>query len=1099
VTRPKHTSPDQLVLGLPEVGRPWPDAARFPHNAEENEVGRQLLTDLMVGDGPLLISGYASVERLLGLLEALGPSLRAALPTRGARVLIGVEPAASARRVPAGDTGRVQHMRREVSDYWLSQGVSVTQWRALLAAVDLLREGRVAVRTSGAQRVHAKIYVSDRAATLGSSNFTESGLSRNLEGNVRFTRDGDRERYSETVDLAENLWSLAADYTAGFLELLSGLLQKVGWREALARACAEVLEGDWASRAWADGTDADELWPSQRHGIAQALWILENIGSVLIADATGAGKTRMGAHLIRALRERNWRTGRSPSRYPMLVCPPAVRERWLGELVAAGESVDVRSHGVLSRKSARGRSVVERGLEKTQLLAVDEAHNFLNRGSVRSRLLYGNGADHVILLTATPINRGASDLLSIVDLLGADNFDEDVLDIVKGLGRARGSSAMGPAERERLRVALQRFVVRRTKRDFNELIDREPERYRNALGALCRFPAHEPRTFEREDPSGDRALALGIRTRARNLRGLVNLRRLEMPRFLRLEGWSEERFRDMRLKGAQALASYQVRSRLRSSRAALVEHLVGTDVAAGRFAIDRAKSNPTGDIVGTLRAARDQLPVNRLAVPLPAWLTDPGAYREAIDEEIRVYQGVLDLVGRMTDHRSEANARYLLTLLEHHDRILAFDSHVISLHELEGRLRSLGAADVAVATGEGGLPKRLEFAERFGLAASEASAGSGLIGLCSDALAEGLNLQGASAVVHLDLPTVIRVLEQRIGRVDRMDSPHARVEVHWPREPSEFQLRSDDRLLLRLRQVEDLLGSNVPLPEELVHYEARSPDAELPLEVVIDAVERSLTDGSDVDLADAFARVRGLVAGDDTLIPIATYEALRRTDARVLSSVSVVRAASPWVFLAVGAADRGVPRWLLVDVPPSGSPRVTGDLDEVATALRDRLTGAPEDLDFDEPSAGLVRTALTAAREHQRELLPRRKQRALAEMGQVLRSYATRASPDDPERATLLGEILQALDASAAVEVDIERLAEWWLQIVRPEWMDHLARPRIRRPALLAHLRRRLVDDEISTERLATIRQVSLEQVPLERRVVAAIVGRVPVRRTPGP
>jgi hypothetical protein len=120
-------------------------------------------------------------------------------------------------------------------------------------------------------------------------------------------------------------------------------------------------------------------------------------------------------------------------------------------------------------------------------------------------------------------------------------------------------------------------------------------------------------------------------------------------------------------------------------------------------------------------------------------------------------------------------------------------------------------------------------------------------------------------------------------------------------------------------------------------------------------------------------------------------------------------------------------------------------------------------------------------------------------MAQVLGRYSTRANPDDPERAHLLDEILQALDASAAAEVDIERLAEWWLQLVRPEWMEHLARPRIRRPALLAHLRRRLVEDEISTERLATIRQMSLEQVPLERRVVAAIVGRAPARRTLGP
>ena len=54
------------------------------------------------------------------------------------------------------------------------------------------------------------------------------------------------------------------------------------------------------------------------------------------------------------------------------------------------------------------------------------------------------------------------------------------------------------------------------------------------------------------------------------------------------------------------------------------------------------------------------------------------------------------------------------------------------------------------------------------------------IALCSDAMNEGINLQGGSAVVQFDMPTTLRVAEQRVGRVDRMDSPHDRIEVFWP-------------------------------------------------------------------------------------------------------------------------------------------------------------------------------------------------------------------------------------------------------------------------------------------------------------------------------
>ena len=49
--------------------------------------------------------------------------------------------------------------------------------------------------------------------------------------------------------------------------------------EQLVRACAEVLEGTWADK-YSERLVADSppFWPSQLQGIAQALWVLENVG-----------------------------------------------------------------------------------------------------------------------------------------------------------------------------------------------------------------------------------------------------------------------------------------------------------------------------------------------------------------------------------------------------------------------------------------------------------------------------------------------------------------------------------------------------------------------------------------------------------------------------------------------------------------------------------------------------------------------------------------------------------------------------------------------------------------------------------------------------
>ena len=239
------------------------------------------------------------------------------------------------------------------------------------------------------------------------------------------------------------------------------------------------------------------------------------------------------------------------------------------------------------------------------------------------------------------------------------------------------------------------------------------------------------------------------------MRGLVNLRRIE-PRFLTSDDLDEERFLGMRLKGAAALAAYHVRSSLRSSRAALVEHLIGTKAASERFGVGDFKPSPTGDVISKLAGYRTQLPELKMSIPVPRWLADPGEYATAIEEEIETYKAILSLAVEMSDHRTNANARYLMTLLDRHERVLAFDSHLISLFELEARLKAMGVEEVALATGAKSVNARLKFADRFGL---EGGGSKLIIGLCSDALAEGLNLQGASALVHLDLPTVVRVLE----------------------------------------------------------------------------------------------------------------------------------------------------------------------------------------------------------------------------------------------------------------------------------------------------------------------------------------------------
>src|SRR5207344_2971774 len=97
-------------------------------------------------------------------------------------------------------------------------------------------------------------------------------------------------------------------------------------------------------------------------------WVTKNVGSVLVADATGSGKTRMGAHLVRAVRDRMWSTGRARRDLTTLVCPPAVEGTWKHEALICGVSLTTASHGLLSRASDDGPRDEELAVQSAQIL-----------------------------------------------------------------------------------------------------------------------------------------------------------------------------------------------------------------------------------------------------------------------------------------------------------------------------------------------------------------------------------------------------------------------------------------------------------------------------------------------------------------------------------------------------------------------------------------------------------------------------------------------------------------------------------------------------------------------------------------------------------
>lgn len=1042
---------------------------RFPVNRRGVTTKARLFADLNESRHPLIVAGYASLATIVEFLAKMPDTVCQA------RLLIGSEPTPAALD---GVRWRPRPVPEEAREYWLNRNFSILQCLNLLRAIDVVKEGRVAARVLDGTRLHAKIFVGDHAVTLGSSNFTAPGLEYQWEANARFEAT-EVKRYKEACSIAENYWAAGQDALGDLLALLESMLRVVPWQEALARGCLELLDGDWARdylKRYAMPGDA-ELWPSQVAGVAQALWVLETTGSVLVADATGAGKTRMGAHLLRAIADRSWRSGRARGTYTVMVGPPAVQRAWEHEASLASAGIKFRSHGQLSRKSSEDHDTRIDDVRRAQVLAVDEAHNFLNPKSNRTKILLGNLADHTVLFTATPINRGATDLLRLADMLGADNLaPTTIAAFERFLGARRLSRTLTTGEVKTLRNELQRFTVRRTKRRLNEMIDREPDAYRDSTGRRCRFPEHRTHMFELDEPAEDRQLASCITTLATNLRGVAYLRQpLELPEALRREGWDEDSYLHGRLRSAAFLSAYQVRATLRSSTCALVEHIAGTRAALQHYGLDASdKRSATGDVLSTLTKIAGKCPANHLktAVP-PDWLMDPDKHREACEEDRRRYEEMMQLAKQLSESRNDAKVALIRLLAGKENRLLAFDSRPITLALLQDRLKMADSELVTVlATGERPGERR----KALRLLSPKATA-SRVVLLASDAMAEGFNLQGASVVVHLDMPSVVRIAEQRVGRVDRLDSPYESVDVYWPQDAPEFALRTDEKLVERLDTVETLLGSNVPLPEGMRQGVPVDPER------FVEEIEKQSTDWDGIQ--DAFSPVRELIEGSRALVPPNAVAAYRGVSNRVLSRVSVLKSESRWAFVCLSGTTHHAPRWIYVEPEKPLCTR----LDEVAHQIRQRLTNDPAALTLTEHSMDWLSTVVTQIQRDIPALLPRRKQVALDEMAHILQSYfKASAVKGDVTVADELRSLADAIEQRNS-DRDWDAVADTWLDLVRPTWYKRLTSLRRSRPVLLKDIRHTLIAEPLDPTRILEAFRALPTLPPLESRVAACILG----------
>ena len=484
------------------------------------------------------------------------------------------------------------------------------------------------------------------------------------------------------------------------------------------------------------------LAPFQEAGLLRLRRLLGLYGGAVLADDVGLGKTYVGLALI----EEQLRAGAGV----VVAAPAALRRHWEGRLRAfrgSGASPVFVSHARLSR----GAAPVGQGTKR--LLVVDEAHRFRNPQSRRyaalARMAREATETHVLLITASPINNSTADLYHLLRLFLADDGLRDAgVPSLRAAFESGQDGTAAPSAGPALTAVVRAVVVRRTRAVAED-------RFRTVIGPEgARFPRRSPvRAVEYDRPGLTEAVAaiqsLELLPFEGNASALVRMNLLK-----RLDSGST----------AFQRSAERLRGGLESCREAA---LAGRLLRPGR-----ASGDSDGDPLQLLMPAL-------LADPAPPDI-DLDGLAESLRRDLQRLEDLGPTVAM--DRKLGALRGHLAGLAP--ERVLVFTEYRDTAEEIWrglARTTRVGRVDGSGAWLGRTPAGRRAVIERFAPAANGRSFPDRErvdVLVATDVLAEGLNLQDARHVISYDLPwNPVRLL-QRIGRIDRLGSPHDEVVPH---------------------------------------------------------------------------------------------------------------------------------------------------------------------------------------------------------------------------------------------------------------------------------------------------------------------------------
>ncbi len=698
--------------------------------------------------------------------------------------------------------------------------------------IEWLRNGKLRIRAYPTQNLHAKLYImtfveGDRdigRVITGSSNFTKSGLSDNLEFNVELKNRSD---YEFALTQFNELWENSVDLKDVYINTIkhkTWLNQDVTPYQLYLKFLYEYFKDELGqteeiySKYYPEGFMKLEY---QDQAVLNAKKILLEYGGVFISDVVGLGKTYISAMLADQLDGRN-----------LVIAPPMLLERsnpgsWVNVFSDFRIPADYESLGKLDHLLAKG-------VEKYDNIFIDEAHRFRTETTITyEKLAEICRGKRVILVTATPYNNTPKDVLSLLKLFqnskkstipnlpNLEGFFSRLEQRLKKLDRKKNYAEYIRTVKENAKEirekVLKYLMVRRTRSEIEKYF------FKDIANQGLRFPKVEKPTplyyqlNEKEDDIFNKTITL-ITKKFRYARYMPLLYYQGDLKVDQLEKQSQRnmgRFMKVLLVKRLESSFYAFRNsidRFLHSYEFFIRELDQGKVYVSKKYINKIFELLENDDDNAVQNFIDEGKADQYnSKDFSSQFREDLEYDCQILSEIRELWTNIQRDPKLLAFLSELSSN--MNLKKNH--LVIFTESKETAYYLYETIRKEYSSKVLCYTGGSSEAVRNQVIENFD-ARAKGKKDDFRILVSTEVLSEGVNLHRCNTVINYDIPWNPTRMMQRVGRINRVDTSFPKIYTFnfFPTTQSNDQIKLKEAAEAKINAFLTLLGGDAELLTE---------------------------------------------------------------------------------------------------------------------------------------------------------------------------------------------------------------------------------------------------------------------------------------------